>query len=236
MKTAFIFNTCMIISAMTLTSCVTETGGASLPPGPYSGVDISPTSSIKIGEVYRSSIPLNQQHQPELSELCPDDYSDTKALAAIRKKYSAAEPTGKPDDIRSATNSRSLGVTGVNLAFLKAGATYKPQTTTTAEFKGVKYYALNGDDENVVLQKLGKRCKAAIAQWRHRGHGVYIPVGAYRADTVNITTKIDTTYDADIAVDIKKVKPGFKISQTDSSSVTVSGKNYFYKVLPSSNN
>ena len=220
----------LALTALALAGCKTS-GGVSTPPGFDAGTDISPTGSIKLGEVYRSAVPLSAQHQPELSEMCPRDYTDTKALAAIRTKYSSYAGTAKADDIRSASSEWGVGLTGIEFSSASIGGNYKPKTTVTATYKGVTYFAMEPDDVSIIRAKLGDNCKADIAGWRKKGYGVFIPTGAYKADDLTITTLVNNTADADISAKIGKVKPGFKLSRTNSSSVTVSGKKLYYKIV-----
>ncbi|KAA6490839.1 hypothetical protein DXT98_01375 [Agrobacterium sp. ICMP 7243] len=88
------------------------------------------------------------------------------------------------------------------------------------------------DDVDTILKKLGTTCKGDIKRWQGKGYGVYIPQGAYKAETISITTKNDRDADADVKLQIGKIKPGFTLSDNNSTTVTVSGKNFYYKIVP----
>lgn len=227
--------TCLapLLAAAAILSACHKTGPSAPLPGYYPGLDISPTGSLQLGGVYRSAVPVTKQTPlPEVSEMCMKDFQATTALAALRAKYADAAGVGKLDESRSSTSKLGLGAEGVKLSWLTVGGTYQPTTTTTADFKGVTYAAMEPEDADTVLQHLGAACKKLIKNYQAKRYGIYIPAGTYKAKTVSITTKIDDEAKVEAGIKVLGTEPGLNVSHTNNSSVTVSGENMFYKIVP----
>ena len=121
--------------------------------------------------------------------ICPNDYVQTAALAAIAKKYS--DPSLLVDTGGGATITRSLNasgsVSGVNVSFLQLGADAGIAQSLTYDYQGVKRIDVQPDDQNTIKAKLGTNCNKLISTYRQQGYSVFIVAGAWWAATVSTT-------------------------------------------------
>lgn len=220
-----------------LGGCVTDpTPVSPLFPFPYQGQLIIPVTDLKVGQVYRTDAKnVSNDQISYVVNICPMDYVQTPALAAIARKYS--DPSLFVDTGGGATITRNLNASGraggINVKFLQLDADASVANSLTYDYEGVKRIDVQPEDAATIKAKLGQSCNNLIAAYRKQGYSVFVVAGAWWAGTIATTVDLMPSANLDAGIQLTtSFSPSAKVSYSDEQKIVTTGKNQYFVAIP----
>jgi hypothetical protein len=204
-----------------------QLGGAAVQPGgaAYPGTSIFPVGDVQLAQVYVAEKNPADSNLPHIKNICPDDFSQTKALMAVAAKYQTARGTSALDDREEYTTALNASITGIPIKIVTVGANIGPTATTSVNYSGVQIYSVDDADLQTVWHGLGDDCKKLIKKYSG-----FLVAGAVKASTMNIEVKKNNDPNVTAGLKVGSISPGFAIGGQSDSDVSLSGRNMYFKV------